>query len=425
MEFLTSQNQQFIYKNAPIQLRGVGLGNWLTLEHFMFGLPGTESQIRQMFNEAYGKKKANEFWNKYYSVYIHEADIKFVHDCGMNHVRIPINYRLFFTDDFEKSVAIREVDRILTYLKKYNVWGVIDLHAAPVGQNPDWHSDNHSGKDEFWSNQDAMDQMVNLWSKIAKYYEDEPAIGGYDLINEPCYFTKEAETTMVKFFRDCTDAIRKVDNNHLIFYSGNTYSRDFSMFLENLDDNSSYTFHLYPFLQISEEMKSSNIREKIKESLYRDVSYKHLTETLKKPLWCGETGHPLYLSDSYHVLYEFISILENRQIGWALWPLKDCGEMAMTYSNKTGTWKKLCSKISNNWIFWNTFTKDSMISAEQEDDKYNYYKWLASESTDAWEISRKNLKEISFEELMTALDDFKFENCQVNKKLIPNKEWYL
>ncbi|MFA9391500.1 MAG: glycoside hydrolase family 5 protein [Prolixibacteraceae bacterium] len=419
MEFLSTKGIHYISNNKPVQLKGVGLGNWLTLEHFMFGLPGTDSQIRQVIKETYGDEKSDQFWDKYYATYVTEEDIKYVHNSGMNHIRIPINYKLFFTDSFEKSVAIREIDRIVVFLKKYKIWGIIDIHAVPGGQNPDWHSDNHSGKDNFWSNDTDIDLVAALWGRIAEYYKTEPAIGGYDLINEPCFFTKESELKMLDFFRKCTRSIRAVDSNHIIFYAGNTYSRDFSMFTENLDDNSSYTFHLYPFLQIPDAIDSEELSAKLNHSLRHDVTYEHLTTRLKKPLWCGETGHPMHLSNSYNTLYQFISILENNQIAWALWPLKDCGAMAMTYAKKDGDWNKLCMELSGNWVFWNIFTKDSILSAEKEDNKYIYYQWLANESTKAFELVRENIKKLPYERLYKALDDFRFDNCMINDKLLP------
>ncbi|MBN2103449.1 cellulase family glycosylhydrolase [bacterium] len=411
MHFLSIRGQNFISHEKTVQLKGAGLGNWLNLEHFLFGWPGTDSQIRQAIQETYGEEKYTLFWDRYYSVYVQEADIRYVHQCGMNHVRIPVNYRLFFTDSFEKSIAIREIDRVLSYCKKYGIWGIIDLHAVPGGQNPDWHSDNHSGKDHFWHDRRAMDLVVKLWGRIAGYYRNNPVVGGYDLINEPCFFSKASETAMLSFFRKCTAAIRSKDTNHIIFYEGNTYSRDFSMFSENLDDHSSYTFHLYPFLQIPGELHSDHIHDKLIESLYRDVTYEHLIQKLKKPLWCGETGHPLHLSGSRHILEAFLLILEDKQIGWALWPLKDSGAMAITYAKKESAWNRLCRQLSEDWIFWSIFTQDSILSAEKEKDKYAYYKWLAKESTKAWEIVRNNLSKCPFDRLLEALEDFKFENC--------------
>lgn len=417
MNYLETQKNKFISNGTNVQLHGVGLGNWLVLEHFMFGLPGTDSQIRQVIRENYGEENYTRFWDKYYSVYVQEADIKYVYDCGMNHIRIPVNYKLFFTNDFEKSVGIREMNRILEYCKKYNIWAIIDMHAVPGGQNPDWHCDNASGHDMFWQDTTAKNNVVQLWKNIANYYKNEPTIGGFDLINEPCYFAKETDNLMIQFFEDCTKAIRSVDKKHIIFYSGNVYSRDFSMFTENLDENCSYTFHLYPFLQIANDLHSTNIENRLHECLNKDVTIQYLTEKLQKPLWCGETGHPHHLPDSFAVLDKYLAILNQKQIGWALWPLKDCGSMGMTYPSENGEWKKLCCELSGGWLFWNIFTKDSMISAQQESDKYKYYEWLANESTSAWEIVCKNIKTIPFETIYKALDDFRFENCEQNKSI--------
>lgn len=47
MNFLTAEGNNFVSHCQPVILKGVGLGNWLTLEHFMFGMPGTDSQIMQ------------------------------------------------------------------------------------------------------------------------------------------------------------------------------------------------------------------------------------------------------------------------------------------------------------------------------------------------------------------------------------------
>jgi len=415
MEFLSTHGNRFTSKDTTVHLTGVGLGNWLNIEHFMFGLPGSDSQLRQAIIESYGQDNATIFWDKYYSVGVQEADIKYIKQCGMNHVRIPVNYALFYTDSFEKSVAIREIDRVLAYCKKYEIWGIIDMHAVPGGQNPDWHSDNYSGKDSFWQDKQATDRIIDLWKNIAGYYKDQAVVGGYDLINEPCYFEKATDGLMIDFFKACTAAIRSVDKKHIIFYSGNVYSRDFSMFTENLDDNCSYTFHLYPFLQLPNDINADNIGAKLEESLNRDVTLEHLTQTLQKPLWCGETGHPLHMPDSYGALKTYLSILHDKHIGWALWPLKDAGALGMLYVDQDGAWSSLCKQLSNNWNFWNIFMQDSILSAQMESDKYSYYKWLAQESTQAWEVVRKNLSTLPFQSFLAALDDFTFDHCLKSK----------
>lgn len=418
MQYLSTKDNNFICNGNNVMLRGVGLGNWLCLEHFMLGLPGTETQIRQAILETYGQEKYDLFWNTYYRAYISEKDIAYIAQCGMNHIRIPISYKLFYTDSFENSVAIREIDRILEYCKKHSIWAILDIHAVPGGQNPNWHSDNSSGQDNFWYNSTAMSQIVELWKDIATYYKDEPTVGAYDLINEPCFFKNEAEKNMIAFFESCTQAIRSVDTKHIILYSGNTYSRDFSVFTSNLDDNSAYTFHLYPFLQIQESIRKNNVEDAMIKSLYTDVTLEHLENTLKKPLWCGETGHPMHMSESYDILPKFLHILEDKNIGWALWPLKDRGAMGILHQKENSSWNTICNKLSDNWIFWNIFSEDSILAAEKEDDKYAYYHRLAENSTKAWETVRTNLKNLKFETLLDSLNDFSFDNCIQNKELI-------
>jgi hypothetical protein len=417
MQFLSINKTDFVCNGKRVELKGVGLGNWLMLEHFMFGMPGSEVQIRQAVSETYGVESSEMFWDAYYENYMGEEDIRFVQECGMNHVRIAVNSRLFLGENFAESPAVRQIDRIIPFLRKYGVWGILDIHAVPGGQNPDWHSDNSSGMDNFWSDDSAQKEIVDLWGRIARYYKDEPAIGGYDLINEPCYFMKDSERGMLNFFKQCTEGIRKHDSRHIIFYSGNTYSRDFSMFAENMDEQCAYTFHLYPFLQLPGETGDVDVDGKLERCLRKDVSYDHLRETLKKPLWCGETGHPLHGMENVGILHSFVKLLEKENIGWALWPLKDRGAMGMLSAKSNGAWNQLCEKVSESWNFWELFTQDSILSAQKEKDPYAYYRQLAGESSRGWEIVRKNLKTLPFEELMEGVKDFSFKNCTKNSGL--------
>jgi aryl-phospho-beta-D-glucosidase BglC (GH1 family) len=47
---------------------------------------------------------------------------------------------------FKKS-GLKHLDRVIDLCAKHGIYTVIDLHAAPGGQNPDWHCDtgyNHA-----------------------------------------------------------------------------------------------------------------------------------------------------------------------------------------------------------------------------------------------------------------------------------------
>src|SRR5258708_14339586 len=82
----------------PLILRGVGLGNWLLPEGYMwkFEHPLTQSprQIEALIVDLVGQGLAAEFWHGFHSKFITEDDIARIHAEGMNHVRLPINSRV-------------------------------------------------------------------------------------------------------------------------------------------------------------------------------------------------------------------------------------------------------------------------------------------------------------------------------------------
>lgn len=416
-QFVRVVGSKFMQAGKEITLRGFGLGNWLNLEHFMFGWPGTDTQIRSVIIDHYGEENARVFWKTFYENSISESDIAYIAQLGLNSIRIPVNHRLFLPE-ITKSDGIREINRILEYCRKYKIWALLDMHTAPGCQNPDWHSDNSTGKYLFWQNNNYQQELISLWQQIADYYKDETMILGYDLVNEPCYLETELDKSLISFSRNCTAAIREIDKNHVIFYEGNVYSRDFSMFRENFDENCAYTFHYYPFLQIPGKLDEPDVEKILHDNLHKEVTLNHLTKNLKKPLWCGETGHLVHLPESFNVLSIFLDLLESENISWAIWPFKDIGAMGLLNLKASGKWNRIAKKASNHWSFWNIFKQDSMLSAQQESDKSVFYRKLSEHTTNSFNLLNQNLLRYSFGELLESIDDFKFERCNINSRLL-------
>ncbi len=68
-------------------------------------------------------------------------------------IRLPFNYRHFIDDQNPqhfKPEGFALLDRVVNICGKYNLYVVLDLHAAPGGQNQDWHSDAGLNKAMFW-----------------------------------------------------------------------------------------------------------------------------------------------------------------------------------------------------------------------------------------------------------------------------------
>jgi len=186
--FLHTQNQNMVDESGQkILLRGVGLGNWLLPEGYMwrFGDGGDRPRkIEKIVSDLIGQEKANRFWIEFRKNYIAEADIQRIAELGYNSVRPALNARRFLTED-DNPVFIEEgfalLDRLVQWCKKYGVFVIIDMHAAPGGQTGANIDDSANDRPELFMDEKYQDRLIRLWVKIAEIYKDEPAVCAYDL----------------------------------------------------------------------------------------------------------------------------------------------------------------------------------------------------------------------------------------------------
>ena len=417
---LSVRGNQFVADGDPVLLRGVGLASWLNLEHFLLGMPGTETEIRSALGSAYGEAAAESFWRAYRERFVADEDLAFLVELGFNCLRLPVNARAFEQGEggFERSVAALELERVLGLCQRRGLFCVIDLHSVPGGQNPDWHCDNASGDYLFFRNGDFRARVVGLWERIARHFKGHPALVGYDLVNEPHYFEKSLDAVLVRFYMDCIEAIRRVDDGPIIILEGNTYARDFSMIERNLDANLAYSFHYYPFLQLSGQLQDGALEGRIQASLFKDVTLQHLQERLGRPIWCGETGHPLHQLDSIRALGTLLELLEGMGISWSLWPHKDARAMALCYPRESSRYLSLVNRASAGWSFWDFLKQDTAQTTQNDSDKHAFYRRLAAASTEANRRFAQGLAEIPFEALLASLDDWRIDRCERNEALL-------
>ena len=88
-------------KGKSILLRGINLGNWLNPEGYMFRFENTSSfrLIDNTIKELVGADEARNFWQAFRNNYITKEDIHFIKSVGLNHVRVPFNFKLFLVED--------------------------------------------------------------------------------------------------------------------------------------------------------------------------------------------------------------------------------------------------------------------------------------------------------------------------------------
>ena len=139
--FLRTQGQDIVDESGnKILLRGVGLGNWLLPEGYMwkFGQLGDRPRrIEKIIADLIGQEKAGQFWSEFRKHYITEADIKRISELGFNSVRPALNSRRFLTEGENASYVdegFELLDNLVRWCSKYDIYVIIDMHGAPGGQ---------------------------------------------------------------------------------------------------------------------------------------------------------------------------------------------------------------------------------------------------------------------------------------------------
>nr|MDA3930066.1 cellulase family glycosylhydrolase [Prolixibacteraceae bacterium] len=322
-----------------VLLRGIGTGNWMLMEGYMMkteGFAGTQHQIRAKLNEEIGVEKTDEFFETWLANHFTKTDVDSMKAWGFNSVRVAMHYKWFTLPIEEEPTAgnntwinkgFEMMDELLGWCADNEMYLILDLHGAPGGQGANADiSDYDPSKPSLWESQRNKDKTIALWKKLAERYANETWMGGYDLINETNWtFPEGNNSQMRKLFGDITDAIREVDQNHIIFIEGNSFANDHSGLTPPWDDNLVYSFHKY---------WSGTGKGELDWIL-------SLRDAHNVPLWLGETGEN---SNSWFT--ETIELSESHNIGWSWWPVKKEGinnvmqvKMPSSYETLIQIWK--------------------------------------------------------------------------------------
>ena len=442
----TSGDQIVNQKGDTVCLRGFGLGGMLHMENFINGYTANEEAMREGLLEVLGEEKYNLFFDTFHENYFTESDAEYIHNLGLNLVRIPINYHLF-EDDMNPGVikedAFEHLDRVIELCAKYQIYTIIDLHALPGFQNQHWHCDNPTHKALFWKHKNFQDRALHLWEVIAEHYKDQPWIAGYDLINEPADPTGKK---VFPYYKRLYEAIRKIDPNHILFLEGDRYAKDFSSFTE-VWDNVVYTNHDYAGPGFGGDYPGYHGGRYVnKDTLEQDFIKKStFMLTHHVPIWVGEFG-PVYTGDPeldktrYQVLKDQMAYYDKYNASWCIWLYKDMGLQAIMCQNENTTYMKLVSAFlsrkdslgADSWGSSDKNIRQVMQPIEElfEKEFSNYNPYPAGQKREIRQLVRHMLisealvpeycslfKGLSDEELTTLAQSFRFENYVTRKRL--------
>jgi hypothetical protein len=162
---------------------------------------------------------------------------------------------------------------------------------------------------------------VALWRELAAHYRNEPAILGYDLLNEPISpYSDEnyLNPRLEPLYREIVAAIRGVDPNHVVLLAGAQWSTSFAVFDRPFDANAVYTYHKFWAVPTRDALQS----------------YLNFSNRWNVPLLIGETGE---YNDTWNE--RFRRLHEQFGIGWCFWPYKTLdSETAVVSIRKPAGW---------------------------------------------------------------------------------------
>ncbi|MBD3223409.1 MAG: cellulase family glycosylhydrolase [Caldithrix sp.] len=341
LSVLQCKGQQIVDSTeTPVFLRGVGLGGWLVPEGYMLHTPGfgSPTDIRQKIMDVVGAENTDLFYDEYRKHYVNRQDIDSIAAWGLNSIRLPFHYRLFYDEEQQQFIetGFTLTDSLIEWCRDNDMYVILDMHCAPGGQNDGNISDSDGEVARLWTEEANQDLTVAIWEEIARRYVDEPVIAGYDLLNEPVLPEGYTNKDLRRLYMRLTSAIRAIDPHHIIFVEGNIYATDFTDLTPPWATNLVYSFHKY-----------------WNEPTLSSIQY--MLEIRKKyriPLWMGEAGE-----NSNPWFYQTVQLLEDNDIGWCWWTHKKLqtitsplsAEMPAGYQKLIDYWNGQAAKPSQSF----------------------------------------------------------------------------
>ncbi len=197
-------------------------GNWWSIGELTAGLYNDDYSLTNTMTSRFGPATTASVVATHQDTWFTSSDLDAIQTTGMNFIRVPIGWNVFLNlDGTWKSNPWTKIDWVVSQAAARGIYVLIDLHTAPGGGCP-WGSCGRIGPNPngFWGNATYQTWVEDIWKAIATRYQGNPAVAGYDLLNEPLidYGEDAADVAQKSDFYDrIYDAVRAIDPDHAIF----------------------------------------------------------------------------------------------------------------------------------------------------------------------------------------------------------------
>lgn len=303
-----------------VVLHGTNVGGWLLLEPWMTPIDVKDDwTMRQTLENRFGVSGKNDLINTYQNAWFNTDDLDKLEEMGVNHIRLPIYYRNVMYEngdwkrDSEGNIDWGPIDWVVQEAGKRGIYVILDLHGAPGSQNGRDHSGREGSARLFWDNttgQDYRDMTVKFWTEMARHFKGEPAVAGYDILNEPTGADTDQE--LWELYDRIYENIRSVDPHHVIFMG-------MAWWFSNLPNPSTYDWedvvyepHWYDFNSLNDfEGQKGFLEPRIDEAEARLANY-------EVPVYIGEFSC-FETADTWEYYFE---AFHSHSWSWAMWTYK-------------------------------------------------------------------------------------------------------
>jgi len=466
MDLLQVKGNQIVDgQGRSVRLRGVCVGGWMNMEEFINGYPGSEHGQRAAMAKALGEEKGNFFFERMLDYFLTEADLAFLRSLGATVVRLALNYRHFEQDERPFSyleAGFARLDQAIDWCAKNDLYAILDLHSVQGWQNTDWHSDNSTRHTFFWQQPHFQDRFVALWEQFARRYQGNPAVAGYNVMNEPVTnapygrFRDDYQPdweVINRVYRRVVSAIRAIDPDHIIFLEGDYFSSKFDGMEPPFAPNLVYSSHnynaggfgpgAYPGMIGGEKWD----REK-QRRVFLEHSGTRFAQKYNVPLWVGEFGAAYNgpaeeIPDRLRALDDQLSIFNEYGAHWTMWTYKDLYVMGWVQPKPDSAYVRRIRPIleakqamsTDFWMKWipptpvknKVFELAQMVEAILEDESIDSKAnrtYLSQQALSGYVAGlmqptyARLFEELSEAELDGILKSFAFEQCAPHQGLI-------
>ena len=327
LDFLKTDDTQIknnYGKGNCVYLRGTNIGNLFVQESWMSSTDARDQKtINENLENRFGRDKKNALIEQYESSYFTSEDILKLKELGMSVIRVPFTYMNFYEKNDQgqwklKPNAFTRLDWIIEQCSEQGIYTILDLHGAFGSQNGQDHSGEVIDKVEdvtFYKDPNLKYLTLELWKEVAIRYRKNPAVAGYDILNEPGEKAGTTKEYHWDYYNQIYKIIRAVDPDHIIIMEACWTALDLPQSSKYGWQNVVYEFHHY----VWNGEKSVTMQKLLANLLVASL------KIFKVPIYIGEfTFFELPEAWSY-----VLNLFNVNGYHYASWSYK---------SNNAGTW---------------------------------------------------------------------------------------